>query len=753
MNVLIAEDDDSSRILLENVLEQEGYTVTSSNDGMEAWKKYNEGNISLVIMDWVMPEMDGLSLCRRIREVEESDGDYKYTYILMLTAKGSTEDIIEAISNGADDYVKKPFDRTELLVRIRACERVIKSKNKLKEREECYRSLFENSRDMILLLDLDGRVLLMNDAGLSIICANPQDVTNKSIYNLLPGLADKIRYHIDKIVDSGVGSDFEYSINASSGKIWLWSNFQPVKDYNGNIYGIQIISRDITQKKLAEDREMRIKDSAIDNSINPILMSDLKGRLTYVNPAFLNAWKYKTIDELKGGSIEDFFQDECDVKTLMAALGESGSWLGELVAKKHGGSSMDVQLSASIVEDENGVPIRIMASFTDITRRKNAWEAVIKSEERYRAITEDSADGIFATNKDGLLTYINPAMESICSISSARTLGTYFGKHFSKEASEELEKILNDLKEDNKTKTMELELIGEEGQVIPVEVSAAPVTNDGNFDGMECSMRDITERKRLEDDLKNSYERLQVAYEDLKEVDRMKTDFVSVITHELRTPLAVMGNNFEMLLDETFGELNEIQRESIGRSYKNNERLIKLIQDSIEMLNIYGDLLKLELNQISLEEVFKNVVSEMKELAREKEHEISFEVPTEIPVLECDEERISQVLTNLLQNAIKFTPDGGEIGVTLKNESTNEGQVIIAMVSDNGIGIPKEEYVNIFKQFYEVGSYLHHGTGSGLGLSIAKGIVEAHGGKICVESRLGEGSKFTFTIPVGGEDE
>lgn|GEM_PF-789011 len=753
MNVLIAEDDDSSRILLESVLEQEGYTVTSSNDGMEAWKKYNENNISLVIMDWVMPEMDGLSLCRRIREIEESDADCKYTYILMLTAKGSTEDIIEAISNGADDYVKKPFDRNELLVRIRACERVIKSKNKLKEREECYRSLFENSRDMILLLDLDGRVLLMNDAGLSIIGANPQDIIEKSIYDFAPHLTDKIRDHIDKIVDSGARSDFEDIINLSSGKIWLWSNFQPVKDYRGNIYGIQIIARDITKRKRDEDREMRIKDSAIENSINPILMSELEGRLTYVNPAFLKAWKYKTIDEVNGRSIEDFFQDEGDVKTLMAALSESGSWLGELVAKKQGGSSMDVQLSASIVEDENGCPIRIMASFTDITKRKDAWDAVIKSEERYRAITEDSADGIFATNKDGLLTYINPAMESICAISSAYTLGTYFGKHFSKEASEELEKILNDLKEGKKLKTMELEIIQKEGQMIPVEVSAAPVTKDGKFDGMECSMRDITERKRLEDDLKKSYERLQVAYDELKEVDEMKTDFTSVITHELRTPLAILGNNFEMLLDGTFGELNDIQLESVGRSYNNIGRLIKLVQGSIEMLNIYGDRLKLELKPVSLDKVFRNVISGMEGLAREKEKEISLEILTEIPVVECDEERISQVLTNLLQNAIKFTPDGKEIGVTLKNEGTKEGQVIIAMVSDNGIGIPEEEYGNIFKQFYEVESYLHHGTGSGLGLSIAKGIVEAHGGKICVESRLGEGSKFTFTIPVGGEHE
>lgn len=753
MNVLIAEDDDSSRLLLESVLEQEGYNVTSSNDGIEAWERYNENNISLIIMDWVMPGMDGLSLCRRIREAEGSDEDFKYTYILMLTAKGSTEDIIEAISNGADDYIKKPFDRNELLVRIRACERVIDSKNKLKEREECYKSLFETSMDMILLLDMDGHIILMNTAGLNILGKNIKEVSGKSIYELFPSISDKIRDHIDKIQDSDGGYDFEDKISTSFGKIWLWSNFQPVRDFNGNISGIQIISRDITKRKLAEEREIRIKDNAIENSINPIIMSDMDGRLTYANPAFLKVWRYNNISEVKGVSIEELFQDPRDVKRLTDSLEDSGSWLGELVAEKQGGLTMVVLTSANVAKDENGDPIRIMASFTDITKRKDAWDAVIKSEERYRAMTEDSADGIFATNKDGLLTYMNPAMESICSISSVYTLGTYFGKHFSKEASEEFEMIFNDLKDGKKLKTIELELIGEEGKIIPVEVSAAPVTNDGNFDGMECSLHDITERKRLENDLKDSYRKLQVAYEELKEVDEMKTDFVSVITHELSTPLAIMGNNLEMLLDDTFGELNDMQHESISRSYKNNERLKKLVQDSIEMLNIYGGRLKLELDQVYLEEVFKSVLSEIEGMVEEKVQKISLKIPKEIPIVECDGEKIGQVLRNLLHNAIKFTPDEGRIDVTLEIKDRKEGQIIICTVSDNGIGIPEEEYDNIFKQFYEVDSYLHHGTGSGLGLSIAKGIVEAHGGEIYVESRIGEGSKFTFTIPLGGKDE
>ena len=253
------------------------------------------------------------------------------------------------------------------------------------------------------------------------------------------------------------------------------------------------------------------------------------------------------------------------------------------------------------------------------------------------------------------------------------------------------------------------------------------------------------------DDMNESYERLKEAYEELKEVNRIKTDFVSYVTHELRTPLAIIQNNLEMFLDGTFGDLNEVQHESMDMIFKNIERLIMLVQDSLDMSRIYGGRLKLKCGQIPVDELFRKIISDMRIIAEKKGQRLSLEIADSVSVVECDRDQITQVLTNLLQNAIKFTPDGGNINVTVLNGDV--GNKVLVKVSDNGIGIPEEEQENIFKQFYQVKSNLPHETGgTGLGLSISKGIIEAHGGKIWVESMPEAGSTFLFTIQ-GVNDE
>ena len=179
--------------------------------------------------------------------------------------------------------------------------------------------------------------------------------------------------------------------------------------------------------------------------------------------------------------------------------------------------------------------------------------------------------------------------------------------------------------------------------------------------------------------------------------------------------------------------------------FKNINRLVKVVQDSLEMSRIYGGRVKIKPEPQNIGELFEKIISDMKLLAEEKGHELSLEVAEGVSVVECDGDKITQVLTNLLYNAIKFTPDGGKISVNIQN--AGENGYILVEVKDNGIGIPEDEHENIFKQFYEVDSRLNHETGgTGLGLSIAKGVVEAHGGKIWVESTPEVGSTFSFTI-------
>lgn len=260
------------------------------------------------------------------------------------------------------------------------------------------------------------------------------------------------------------------------------------------------------------------------------------------------------------------------------------------------------------------------------------------------------------------------------------------------------------------------------------------------YDGI---VEDITERKLAEEELRKSKEELQGAYEELKELDKMKTEFAAIATHEIGTPLSVINSNIEMLEDGIFGEIADVQRERLKVIRSNVNNLIRLNREMMDISRIDAGRLKLRLEPCSLSDIAKEVTYEMETLVEDKGMEISLEVPDGLPTIDCDKQRLRQVFSNLISNAVKYTPEGGKIYLNI-NEEKN---YLIASVKDDGIGIPKDEQKKIFKRFYEIGDYLEHETGgAGLGLSIVKGIVEAHNGKVWVESDPGKGSTFFFTV-------
>lgn len=246
--------------------------------------------------------------------------------------------------------------------------------------------------------------------------------------------------------------------------------------------------------------------------------------------------------------------------------------------------------------------------------------------------------------------------------------------------------------------------------------------------------------------IRQSHEELQKAYEDLKELDKMKTQFVAIATHELGTPITVAKGNVELLLDGTYGKLSDTQLEKLDTVNKSIDRLARLNRELMILLQIGAGVLRLKKEPTPIGDLAKDVTKEMQLLADEKGHQILVNIPEDFPTINCDRERIRQVLTNLVSNAIKFISKNGKITVDARDEKDK----VVIMVTDNGIGIPAEEQEKIFEPFYESGSYLKHKTGStGLGLSITKGIVESHGGEMWVKSEVGKGSTFYFSLPKG----
>jgi len=260
-------------------------------------------------------------------------------------------------------------------------------------------------------------------------------------------------------------------------------------------------------------------------------------------------------------------------------------------------------------------------------------------------------------------------------------------------------------------------------------------------------MEDITELTRLEEELRDSYVKLENAYAELKEEDEAKSDFISTASHELRTPLTVINSYLEMFEDGMLGEQTEDQREKHAIMRSQTDHMIRLVKDMLDTLRLESRKFKIQRYPLKIEEIAKIALEEVSKLADLKEHNMSLKINGKLPEIEGDAQRIKQVFNNLLTNAIKYTPNKGRIGVEIKDKNS----YILVSISDTGIGIPKKEHEKIFEKFYTVGgkSLTRESERMGLGLTIAKGIVEAHGGKIGVESELNKGSTFYFTLPMG----
>lgn len=252
----------------------------------------------------------------------------------------------------------------------------------------------------------------------------------------------------------------------------------------------------------------------------------------------------------------------------------------------------------------------------------------------------------------------------------------------------------------------------------------------------------INLRRGVEEALRESEERLENANWELKKKDNLKTQFLNVASHELRTPLTPMIAQLQMVLRGYFGELTEEQKRSLEMVVRNTKSLDRLIEDILEISRLESDTMKFIMSQADLNDVVEWAVETMRPKAVDKGIEIVLR-SDKVPETVIDKDRISQVIINLVNNAIKFTEEGGTIFVGMEDD---EERVII-YVKDTGTGIKEEDIERIFEPFEQAVTNESGEEGSGLGLAICRGIVEYHGGEIWVESEQGKGSKFTFTIP------
>jgi len=259
-------------------------------------------------------------------------------------------------------------------------------------------------------------------------------------------------------------------------------------------------------------------------------------------------------------------------------------------------------------------------------------------------------------------------------------------------------------------------------------ISAEPTIIDG-FKRVVVAIEDITERKRAE--------------EKLKETMELKSQFISTVSHELRTPLASVKESITIILEEVAGKINDKQRDFLDIAKRNIDRLAELINDVLDFQKFEAGKMQLNVQENDIKDIVGQVHKTMALSAKKRQIDFSIEIEDNLPRARFDNDKIIQVLINLVSNAISFTPEHGKISICVQHQD----QDLVIRVSDTGMGIPKDALPKIFERFYRVHRPGKQNPGTGLGLAIVNKIVMMHNGRIEVESELGEGTTFTVFLP------
>ena len=368
-------------------------------------------------------------------------------------------------------------------------------------------------------------------------------------------------------------------------------------------------------------------------------------------------------------------------------------------------------------------------------------QSTIRGEQdKMQSMVSSMAEGVVMFDVHGDLTVLNDKARSMLGLSPGEefTAQTFLKSILWKEIAAFLDQPADE------KGTVEEFTVGADAEPVTLLVSLTPVTNDRSENlGRLAVIRDVTREREL---------------------DRMKADFVAVVSHELRTPLASIKMFISNLIDGIEGEINEGQRDTLGRVAKNVDRLSRLINDLLDLSKLEAGKMQIRLAALDINEALESIAQVFTPTAEEKAVAVRLDAPDHLPVLWADPDRFDQVLTNLVGNALKFTPESGEvtIGASYRKPEpaeqlhqqdspsplSGEGYVVIS-VTDTGPGIPEDDIEQVFDKFYQTDHSMTRKTGgTGLGLPICREIITKHGGRIWATSELGKGATFAFEIPV-----
>jgi PAS domain S-box-containing protein len=607
--------------------------------------------------------------------------------------------------------------------------------NKCKNAEKLFQIVFDLLPDPTILMDSDSTILAANECFLDTFGLRLEEVPGINFLKLIR-TGEVEEEQIREFIKTGMNTDrairFEAFVptGVDSG-MWAIIDTRFFRYEGKNIY-ITVLNN-ISEQKTQEEN-LRLSEGKIrtffDNANDLILSVTADGKISYANQKWMDILGYHKEDWPQLNISDIVHKDErAHIFSVLSRV-EQGEKLEfvETIFKTRDGHDVYVEGNVDgCFEYQKFIATR--GIFRDITRRKMV-------EETYRLLVLNFPVPIYIL-RNGVFCFVNPQFQTDTGYSENELIGQPSMNLVHPDDRLAVRSNAVTLLKSRKVSNYEYRIVCKNGNIrwVVETIISIPYAKGRAVLG---TLVDLTERKIIETALEKANERL-------KEIDRLKDNFLSMVSHELRTPLTSIQSFTDILLK--YDENKETRQEFLGIIKEESERLTRLINDFLDISKIQAGRMQWKTAELSIAEVIQSAVSAAKGLIESARLELKIDIQPDLPQVLGDRDRLIQVITNLLGNAYKFTPEGGRI--TLKARTDNEDRdMVIVSLTDTGAGIAPENYQLIFESFGRVGQAVKdRPKGTGLGLSICKKIIENYRGKIWVESTLGRGSTFFFTLP------
>lgn len=521
---------------------------------------------------------------------------------------------------------------------------------------------------------------------------------------------------------------------------YVWAKASPLTDSSGKIIGVIESVRDITDKKNVEENlktsETRYH-SLFELSPDAIaLMVDNK--ITLANMTMVSLLGAKSANKIVGKNILDFIEitSRSYVSKKIDEMFKSGSKMPLIEERliKLNGKTVDVEMTAAPLSNNKDKSILII--IRDISQRNKVEENMQKmyfessiERQKMEAVMNSMGDAVFALDKDRNIILINPIAALLVGEEKNKIIGKKYNEVFKFVLEKEKTEITNFIDEvytQGKTTSISDQTVLENknGVFTAVSDSAAPIKDEtGKVVGCVVIFRDVTKERKI---------------------DRAKSEFVSVASHQLRTPLSAIKWFLELLISGVAGQLSDEQKHYVTQVNDSNDRMIKLVNELLNASRMETGNITLKQKTVNLNSIVKEAYDELMIKVTEKKQKLILETKGKLKV-NTDPILLRQIINNLVTNANRYTPPGGKI--TIKTYKKNS--MAVFEVKDTGYGIPENQKDKLFSKFFRADNIITKQTdGTGLGLYIAKSAIETLGGKIWYESKENVGSTFYFSLPL-----